>query len=151
MAADRAATPTCVGGDAPMAPFDDCSPMPAAMRRRRPTWWTVRLLPSAGFAFEVALFQSGCVLNWHTVVIDEAGGVRCTCRSGREGFRRTKRGWCDHVEALMRSALRGYLPIWLSDERLAWYPPCRGCTPACRRYVAHCRAAVVPAALARAS
>ena len=128
-----------------------CSSAPMTGRRRRPTWWTVRLLPSVTLAFEVALFHSGCVLNWHTVTIDETGGVHCTCRSGREGFRRTKRGWCDHVEAVMRSALRGYLPIWLSEDRLKWYPPCHGCGPTCRTFLAHCRASLAPVPLAQAS
>jgi len=99
---------------------------------RRPTWWTVRLLDGARFAAEVTLFHSGCVLNWHTVTVDKAGAVACTCPSGREGFKRTQRGWCDHVEALVRSALRRYLPIRLTAERLQWYPPCHGCRPACR-------------------
>ena len=123
----------------------------AEQPRRRPTWWTVRLHPSAAFAFEVALFRGGCVVNWHTVTIEAGGGVGCTCRSGREDFRRTRRGWCEHVEALMRSALRGYLPIWLSDARLTWYPPCRGCGQACRAYLAHCRASLAPDHLAQAS
>lgn len=105
---------------------------------RRPTWWTVRLLDGERFAAEVTLFHSRCALNWHTVTVDEAGAVCCSCSSGQESFKRTRRGWCDHVEALMRSALRRYLPIRLTAERLQWYPPCHGCRPACRAFIAHC-------------
>jgi hypothetical protein len=102
----------------------------------------VRLLPGDIFTAEVTLFNGGCPLNWHTVTVDAAGAVRCTCPSGQEDFKRTQRGWCDHVEALVRSALRRYLPITLTAARLAWYPPCHGCHPACRDFQTHCSEAV---------
>jgi hypothetical protein len=109
---------------------------------RRPTWWTVRLLGSDPFTAEVTLFNGGCPLNWHTVTVDATGAMACTCPSGQEGFKRTQRGWCDHVEALVRSALRCYLPIRLTAARLTWYPPCHGCRPTCRDFQAHCTEAL---------
>jgi len=62
--------------------------------------------------------------------------------SGREGFRRTQRGWCDHVEALMRAALRGYKPLTLDAERLTYCPPCHGCRPLCRSLIIQWSAAL---------
>ncbi len=116
----------------------------ASPRRPRahchPTWWTVRIL--AGDRYEVTLFHAGCPLNWHTVTVAEDGAVSCTCRSGREGFRRTQRGWCQHVEALMRTALRGYRPLTLDAERLTYCPPCHGCRPLCQSLIVHWSAAL---------
>jgi hypothetical protein len=107
---------------------------------RRPTWWTVR--PLDGARYEVALFHQGCPLNWHVVTLDPCGTVSCTCPSGREDFRRTQRGWCQHVEALMRAALRAYRPLTLDAERLTYCPPCHGCRPLCRSLIVHWSAAL---------
>ncbi len=116
------------------------SPRRPARVYRRPTWWTVRIVDDD--RYEVALFHQGCPLNWHVVTLDASGVVLCTCRSGHEGFRRTRRGWCDHVEALMRAGLRGYRPLTLDAERLTYCPPCHGCRPACRSLIVHWSAAL---------
>jgi len=123
----------------------ESTPSPRPPRRstrvyRRPTWWTVRILDSA--RYEVALFHQGCPLNWHVVILAPSGALSCTCPSGREEFRRTQRGWCDHVEALMRAALRGYRPLTLDAARLTYCPPCHGCRPLCRSLIAHWSAAL---------
>jgi len=106
----------------------------------RATWWTTRVLDAAHF--EIALFQAGCPLNWHTVSIDPTGAVSCTCPSGQQGFVRTQRGWCNHVEALMRAALRAHRPLTLTAEILTYCPPCHGCRPPCRALIAHWGAAL---------
>ncbi len=120
----------------------EVTPTPRRSTRvyRRPTWWTVR--PLDGARYEVALFHQGCPLNWHVVTLDPCGAVPCTCPSGREGFRRTQRDWCDHVEALMRAALRGYKPLTLDAERLTYCPPCHGCRPLCRSLIVEWSAAL---------
>lgn len=118
------------------------SPRPRSTTRdyRRPTWWTVRIL--AASQYEVTLFHQGCPLNWHVVTVAADGAVACTCPSGREGFKRARRGWCDHVEALMRAALRDYKPITLTPERLEWCPSCHGCRPRCWSLITHWSAAL---------
>jgi len=120
----------------------EVTPTPRRSTRvyRRPTWWTVR--PLDGARYEVALFHQGCPLNWHVVTLDPCGAVSCTCPSGHEGFRRTQRGWCDHVEALMRAALRGYKPLTLDAERLTYCPPCHGCRPLCQSLIVQWSAAL---------
>ena len=120
----------------------EATPSPRRSTRvyRRPTWWTVRILAAA--RSEVALFPQGCPLNGHVVTLDPSGAMSCTCPSGREDFTRTQRGWCDHVEALMRAALRGYRPLTLDAERLTYCPPCHGCRPPCRALIAHWSAAL---------
>ncbi len=116
------------------------TPRHATRDYRRPTWWTVRILDSA--RYEVTLFHQGCPLNWHVVTLDPYGAVSCTCPSGREGFRRTQRGWCQHVEALMRAGLRAYRPLTLDAERLTYCPPCHGCRPLCRSLIVEWSAAL---------
>ncbi len=120
----------------------EVTPTPRRSTRvyRRPTWWTVR--PLDGTRYEVALFHQGCPLNWHVVTLDPCGAVSCTCPSGQEGFQRTRRGWCDHVEALMRAALRGYKPLTLDAERLTYCPPCHGCRPLCQSLIVQWSAAL---------
>ena len=110
---------------------------------RRPTWWTVRALDPAAGTYEVAGWTKGCPVNWHTVTVDGAtGAVGCTCRSAHEGFRYTRRGWCNHIEALMRACLQGRGPVRIDAERLTWWPLCRGCRPLCRSYTAELRHSV---------
>jgi hypothetical protein len=125
-----------------MSMVAEATPTPRRSTRvyRRPTWWTVR--PLDGARYEVALFHQGCPLNWHVVTLDPCGAVSCTCPSGREGFRRTQRGWCQHVEALMRAALRAYRPLTLDAERLTYCPPCHGCRPLCRSLIVEWSAAL---------
>ncbi len=116
-------------------------PSPDALCRAPPTFrfiLYVRVFYNTG----VGIQEAGCPLNWHTVSLDPTGAVSCTCPSGRAGFRRTLRGWCQHVEALMRAALRTYRPLTLDAARLTYCPPCHGCRPLCRSLIAEWSAAL---------
>jgi len=54
----------------------------------KPCLWSYRILDKEAGVFEVV--QNSCYPKVHTVVtVDPDARISCTCRSGREGFRRT--------------------------------------------------------------
>ncbi len=66
----------------------------------KPCLWSYRIVDPQVGMFEVV--QNSRYPKVHTLVTVTADAqIRCSCRSGREGFRRTQRGYCIHVYALM--------------------------------------------------
>jgi len=68
----------------------------------KPCLWSYRILDQEAGLFEVV--QNSCTPKVHVLVtVDPQARISCTCRSGREGFKRTQRGCCVH------GATRGYV------------------------------------------
>jgi hypothetical protein len=71
----------------------------------KPCLWSYRIVDPRVGKFEIV--QNARYPKVHNLVTVTAGAqISCTCRSGRESFRRTQRGYCVHVYALMTFALQ---------------------------------------------
>jgi hypothetical protein len=70
------------------------------------TAWTVYIHEQRDHTYEVAQWSGASVYKTHTVQIGHNGMLTCTCPSGQQGFVRSKRGYCNHINRLMVHALR---------------------------------------------
>ncbi len=69
----------------------------------QPCLWSYRILDKEAGLYEVV--QNSRTPKVHVLVtIGPEAQISCTCRSGREGFRRTQRGCCIHAYALITLA-----------------------------------------------
>ena len=69
----------------------------------KPCLWSYRILDKEVGVFEVVQNARYPKVH-HLVTVTADAQISCTCRSGREGFRHTKRGCCIHAYALITLA-----------------------------------------------
>jgi len=74
--------------------------------RHSTTAWTVYIYRHLDDTYEVAQWSDSAVYKMHTVQIRCDGTLTCTCPAGKQGFIRSKRGFCNHINRLMVHALR---------------------------------------------